>query len=132
MLFARQKGDISEFLNGAQAVRNLKPGDKVLTSESCTHNVSHEDIGRVKIPKLLNNYVGGEIDFNFRVGHDFPEDIEDYKLIIHCGACMINRKTVLNRVKECKEKNVPITNYGVVLSFLTNTLDRSKKIFCKE
>lgn len=129
MLFARQKGDISEFLNGANAVRNLKPGDKVLISESCTHNVSHEDIGRVKIPKLLNKYVGGEINFNFRVGHDFPEDIEDYKLIIHCGACMINRKTVLNRVNECKEKNVPITNYGVILSFLTDTLDRSKAIF---
>lgn len=132
MLFARQKGDIDVFLNGAEAIRDLNIGDKILISESCTHNVSHEDIGRIKIPKLLNKYVGGDLDFTFRVGHDFPENINEYKLIIHCGSCMINRKTVLNRINECKEKNVPITNYGVVLSFLTNTLDRSKKIFCKE
>ena len=129
MLFARQKGDIDEFLNGAESIRNLKIGDNVLISESCSHNVSHEDIGRVKIPKLLNEYVGGNLNFTFRVGHDFPEDIEQYKLIIHCGACMINRKTVVNRINISKEKNVPITNYGVVLSFLTNTLDRSRVIF---
>ena len=129
MLFARQKGDIQEFLKGVAAVKNLKSGDRVLISESCTHNVSHEDIGRIKIPKLLNQFVGGEIEFDFEVGHNFPEDIEKYKLIIHCGACMINRKTVLNRIKECKNKNIPITNYGVILSFLTNTLDRSRSIF---
>ncbi|MDD6796082.1 MAG: [FeFe] hydrogenase H-cluster maturation GTPase HydF [Clostridiaceae bacterium] len=129
MLFARQKGDIKEFINGVQAVRNLKPGDKVLISESCTHNVSHEDIGRVKIPKLLNKYVGGELDITHKVGHEFDDDITKYKLIIHCGACMVNRKTVVNRIKMCKENNVPITNYGVILSFLTNTLERSKVIF---
>ena len=129
MLFARQKGDIHEFLKGVEAVRNLKPKDKILISESCTHNTSHEDIGRVKIPKLLSKYVGGDLDITFKVGHEFPEEIEDYKLIIHCGACMINRKTVVNRINLCKEKEVPITNYGVILSFLTNTLDRSKVIF---
>lgn len=131
MLFARQKGDIKEFIKGVEAVKSLKPGDKVLISESCTHNVSHEDIGRVKIPRLLKKYVGGDLDIEFKAGHEFPEDIEKYKLIIHCGACMINRKTVLNRIELCKEKNVPITNYGVVLSFLTNTLERSKVIFNK-
>lgn len=129
MLFARQKGDIHEFLKGVEAVRNLKPKDKILISESCTHNTSHEDIGRVKIPKLLSKYVGGDLDITFKVGHEFLEEIEDYKLIIHCGACMINRKTVVNRINLCKEKEVPITNYGVILSFLTNTLDRSKVIF---
>jgi [FeFe] hydrogenase H-cluster maturation GTPase HydF len=129
MLFARQKGDIEEFLNGAQAIRGLKAGDKVLISESCTHNVSHEDIGRIKIPNMLNKYVGGKLDFEFRVGHEFPDDIEKYSLIIHCGACMINRKTVINRINQAKNKNVPITNYGVVLSFLTETLDRSRVIF---
>lgn len=129
MLFARQKGDIHGFIEGVQAIRNLKPNDKILISESCTHNVSHEDIGRVKIPKLLSKYIGGDLDIDFRAGHDFPEDIEKYKLVLHCGACMINRKTVLNRVKMCKEKNVPISNYGVAISFLTNTLDRSKIIF---
>ena len=129
MLFARQKGDINEFLEGVQAVRNLKPGDKILISESCTHNVSHEDIGRIKIPKLLNKYVGGDLNIDFKIGHEFTDNINEYKLIIHCGACMLNRKTVVNRINICKEKSVPITNYGVILSFLTNTLERSKVIF---
>lgn len=129
MLFARQKGDINEFINGVWGVRNLKPGDKVLISESCSHNVSHEDIGRVKIPTLLEKYVGGKLDFEFKIGYDFTEDIGDYKLIIHCGGCMVNRKTILNRINLCKERKVYITNYGVLLSFLTNTLERSKVIF---
>ena len=129
MLFARQKGDINEFINGVWGVRNLKPGDKVLISESCSHNVSHEDIGRVKIPTLLEKYVGCKLDFEFKIGYDFAEDIGDYKLIIHCGGCMVNRKTILNRINLCKERKVYITNYGVLLSFLTNTLERSKVIF---
>ena len=129
MLFARQKGDINEFINGVWGVRNLKPGDKVLISESCSHNVSHEDIGRVKIPTLLEKYVGGKLDFEFKIGYDFAEDIGDYKLIIHCGGCMVNRKTILNRINLCKERKVYITNYGVLLSFLTNTLERSTVIF---
>lgn len=129
MLFARQKGDINEFINGVWGVRNLKPGDKVLISESCSHNVSHEDIGRVKIPTLLEKYVGGKLNFEFKIGYDFAEDIGDYKLIIHCGGCMVNRKTILNRINLCKERKVYITNYGVLLSFLTNTLERSKVIF---
>lgn len=129
MLFARQKGDINEFINGVWGVRNLKPGDKVLISESCSHNVSHEDIGRVKIPTLLQKYVGGKLNFEFKIGYDFAEDIGDYKLIIHCGGCMVNRKTILNRINLCKERKVYITNYGVLLSFLTNTLERSKVIF---
>lgn len=131
MLFARQKGDFHEFLNGVETVRKLSPGDKILICESCTHNVSHEDIGRIKIPKLLTNYVKGNLDINFITGHDFPEDITKYKLIIHCGACMVNRKTVINRVNLCKNKGIPITNYGIILSFLTNTLERSKIIFLK-
>lgn len=129
MLFARQKGNINEFIQGVDMVRRLKPGDKVLVAESCSHNTSHEDIGRVKIPKLLEEYVGGKLDFEFKIGYDFAENIENYKLIIHCGGCMINRKTILNRINLCKEKEVPITNYGVIISFLTNTLERSKVIF---
>jgi len=129
MLFARQKGDINEFIEGVQAVRNLKPGDKILISESCTHSVSHEDIGRIKIPKLLTKYVGGELEIDFKVGHEFTDNINKYKLIIHCGACMLNRKTVVNRITICKENSIPITNYGVILSFLTDTLERSKVIF---
>ncbi|MDO5038666.1 [FeFe] hydrogenase H-cluster maturation GTPase HydF [Clostridium sp.] len=125
ILFARQKGDLKSFIDGVNKIRLLKPGANILISESCTHNVSHEDIGRIKIPKLLEKYVGGKLNFEFRVGHDFPENIQKYDLIIHCGACMINRKTVLNRVKICSDKEIPITNYGVVLAFLTGILDRS-------
>ena len=126
ILFARHKGEISDFIKGANAVKNLKEGSKILISESCTHNVSHEDIGRVKIPKLLTKYVGRKLNFEYRVGHDFPDNIKEYDLIIHCGACMINRKTVVNH---CKEENVPITNYGIILAFLNDILDRSVKCF---
>ncbi|GAB6169897.1 [FeFe] hydrogenase H-cluster maturation GTPase HydF [Clostridium carnis] len=128
ILFARHKGDIKTFIQGVKEIRKLKPGDKILISESCSHNISHEDIGRVKIPNLLNKYVGGELNYEFRVGHDFPENINEYSLIIHCGACMINRKTVINRVNYCNEKNIPITNYGVVLAFLTGILERATDI----
>ena len=93
--------------------------------EDALKDLKNVDLGRVKIPKLLEKFVGGKLNFNYRVGHDFPDDIEKYDLIIHCGACMINRKTVLNRVNLCNEKNISITNYGVVLAFLTGILDRS-------
>ena len=131
MLFARQKGDINEFINGTNYIKKLKPKDKVLVLESCTHNVSHEDIGRVKIPKMLNKLVGGELDYTYMVGYDFPSDLDKYKFVIHCGGCMINRKTIMNRISICKRKKIPIVNYGVILSYLTNTLDRSKEIFNK-
>lgn len=128
MLFARHKGDINAFVDGSIKVRNLNRDSKILISESCSHNVSHEDIGRVKIPKMLNKYTGFDLHYEYRVGHDFPDDIEKYDLIIHCGACMINRKTVLNRVKLCKEKGIPITNYGVLIAYLTGILDRTMLI----
>ena len=125
MLFARQKGDFEEFIKGAFKINSLNKNSKILIAESCTHNVSHEDIGRVKIPKLINKFVGEELSYEYSIFHDFPEDIDKYDLIIHCGACMINRKTVINRVNECKEKNVPITNYGIVLAYLNGILERS-------
>lgn len=129
MLFARQKGDFEEFIKGAFKIKGLNKNSKVLIAESCTHNVSHEDIGRVKIPKLINKFVGEELNYEYSIFHDFPEDIDKYDLIIHCGACMINRKTVINRVNECKEKNVPITNYGIVLAYLNGILERSLSLF---
>lgn len=131
MLFARQKGDFEEFVKGALSIKNLNKDSKILMAESCTHNVSHEDIGRVKIPKLLNKYVGYELNYEYAIFHDFPEDIGKYDLIIHCGACMINRKTVVNRVKISKEKGVPITNYGILLARLNGILDRSLSVFRK-
>jgi len=129
MLFAKQKGNINDFLDGVQAVRNLKPNDKILISECCTHNVSHEDIGRVKIPRLLEKYIGGKLNIHYKVGYSFPDNLSEYKLVIHCGGCMVNSKTILNRIEECKKNSVPITNYGVIISYLTNTLDRSRIIF---
>ncbi|GAA0085745.1 [FeFe] hydrogenase H-cluster maturation GTPase HydF [Clostridium sp. CTA-7] len=129
MLFARQKGDFEEFIKGALSIKNLKENSKILIAESCTHNVSHEDIGRVKIPKLLNNFVGTELNYEYSIFHDFPEDIDKYDLIIHCGACMINRKTVVNRVNQCIEKGVSITNYGILLAYLNGILERSLSLF---
>lgn len=129
MLFARQKGDLAVFVDGVNKIKYLNESSRILISESCSHNVSHEDIGRAKIPKLLNKHVGYDLNYEYRVGHDFPEDIEKYDLIIHCGACMINRKTVINRINQCKDKNVAITNYGVILAYLTGILDRTLSIY---
>ena len=129
MLFARQKGDFNEFVKGAMTIKSLNKDSKILIAESCTHNVSHEDIGRVKIPKLLNKYVGSELSYEYKIFHDFPDNLEGYDLVIHCGACMINRKTVINRINNCIENNVPITNYGIILAFLSGILERSLSIF---
>ena len=129
ILFARQKGELSYLLEGANKLKDLKPGDKILICESCTHNISHEDIGRVKIPRMLNKIAGGELNLEYKVGYDFDEDVEKYDMVIHCGACMVNRKSVINKINLCKEKNVPITNYGLVIAYFTGILDRSIGIF---
>ena len=129
ILFARQKGELSDFLEGSNKLKNLKPGNKILICESCTHNVSHEDIGRVKIPRMLTKIAGGELNLEYKVGYDFNEDVEKYDMVIHCGACMVNRKSVINKINLFKEKNVPITNYGLVIAYFTGILDRSVEIF---
>ena len=129
ILFARQKGEFNEFLEGTKKLDTLKPNDRILICESCSHNVSHEDIGRVKIPNMLRKIAGGDLNIEYMVGYDFKENVEVYDLIIHCGACMVNRKSVLNKIKVCKEKNVPITNYGMVIAYFTKILDRSIEIF---
>ena len=128
ILFARLKGDLEEFVNGARAIENLKDGDMVLILESCTHHAIEDDIGRVKIPNLLRKKTGKNLVIHNYAGHDFP-DIKDYKLIIHCGACMTNRREVLSRVLIANQNNVPITNYGVVISYCLGILPRAIKIF---
>lgn len=128
ILFARLKGDLDEFVNGARAIENLKDGDMVLILESCTHHAIEDDIGRVKIPNLLRKKTGKNLVIHNYAGHDFP-DIKDYKLIIHCGACMTNRREVLSRVLIANQNNVPITNYGVVISYCLGILSRAIKIF---
>ena len=129
ILFATQKGELEQFLEGTKKLDTLNPNDRILICESCTHNISHEDIGRVKIPNMLRKIAGGVLNIDYMVGYDFKENVEDYDLIIHCGACMVNRKSVLNKIKVCKEKNVPITNYGMVIAYFTKILDRSVEIF---
>ena len=128
ILFARLKGDLDEFVNGARAIENLKDGDMVLILESCTHHAIEDDIGRVKIPNLLRKKTGKNLVIHNYAGHDFP-DIKDYKFIIHCGACMTNRREILSRVLIANQNNVPITNYGVVISYCLGILPRAIKIF---
>lgn len=128
ILFARLKGDLDEFTKGAEAIENLKDGDMVLILESCTHHAIEDDIGRVKIPNLLRKRTGKNLVIHNYAGHDFP-DVKDYKLIIHCGACMTNRREVLSRILIANKSDVPITNYGVAISYCLGILPRAVKIF---
>ena len=128
ILVARLKGDLDEFVKGAKAIENLKDGDLVLILESCTHHAIEDDIGRVKIPNLLRKKTGKNLVIHNYAGHDFP-DIKDYKLIIHCGACMTNRREVLSRILLSDKAGVPITNYGIVISYCLGILSRAVKIF---
>lgn len=128
ILFARLKGDLSAFAKGAEAIDTLEDGDKVLILESCTHHAIEDDIGRVKIPNLLKKKTGKKLVIENIAGHDFPE-ISDYKLIIHCGACMTNRREILSRILSANQKGVPISNYGIVISYCLGILPRAMKIF---
>lgn len=128
ILFARLKGDLNAFAKGSEAIGNLQDGDRVLILESCTHHAIDDDIGRVKIPNLLRKKTGKNLIIDNISGHDFP-DISDYKLVIHCGACMTNRKEVLSRILIAGKQNVPITNYGICISYCLGILPRAMKIF---
>lgn len=128
ILFARLKGDLNAFSQGAKSIEKLQDGDRVLILESCTHHAIEDDIGRVKIPNLLRKKTGKNLIIDNIAGHDFP-DISKYKLIIHCGACMTNRREVLSRILLASENNVPITNYGICISYCLGILPRALKIF---
>lgn len=128
ILFARLKGDLNTFSQGAKSIEKLQDGDRVLILESCTHHAIEDDIGRVKIPNLLRKKTGKNLIIDNIAGHDFP-DISKYKLIIHCGACMTNRREVLSRILLASENNVPITNYGICISYCLGILSRALKIF---
>jgi [FeFe] hydrogenase H-cluster maturation GTPase HydF len=129
ILLSRLKGDLVAQTRAAVTVDSLRPGDKVLVAESCTHHPIEEDIGRVKIPRWLEQYVGGELEFTSVKGRDFPLDLSPYKLVIHCGACMSNRQEMLSRIAECHRQGVPITNYGLVIAYSLGILERALEPF---
>jgi [FeFe] hydrogenase H-cluster maturation GTPase HydF len=129
ILFARHKGDLATLVEGARAIEDLVPGDRVLVSEACTHHRVEDDIGTVKIPRWLNQLVGGPLDYTWVSGPELPGDLSGYKLIIHCGACMINRKEMLHRLMVAKHAGVPIVNYGVLIAYVMGILERTLKPF---
>lgn len=124
ILFARYKGKLKQVVEGALAVKDLKPGDKVLIAEACTHHSQKDDIGRIKIPAWLNNRVGGMLKYQYSTGWDFPANLSEVKLVIHCGACMLNRREVLYRLNLLQQIGVPVVNYGVLIAYLHGILDR--------
>jgi [FeFe] hydrogenase H-cluster maturation GTPase HydF len=129
ILFARYKGDLNAFVKGAYAIDNLKPGDKILIAESCSHHPIAEDIGRVKIPRWLTEYAGGELKFDVYQGNDFPQNLAEYKLVLQCGGCMTNRRQILSRIEHCRKKDVPITNYGVAIAYILGIFERALRPF---
>ncbi len=122
VLMAAFKGDIHYFAESAAVIDSLRPGDRVLIAEACTHAPQSEDIGRVKIPAMLNNKAGGTLTVDIVSGRDFPTDLSPYSLVIHCGGCMFNRRLILNRVRKAKSQQVPMTNYGIAIAHLTGLL----------
>ena len=124
VLFAKFKGDINAFVQGAAAIDQLTADSRVLIAEACTHAPLQEDIGRVKIPRLLRKRVGESLQVDIVSGTDFPADLSGYQLVIHCGACMFNRKYVLSRIEQAQKQGVPITNYGVAIAKLSGILDK--------
>jgi [FeFe] hydrogenase H-cluster maturation GTPase HydF len=124
ILFARLKGDLRKFAMGAAAIDSLQPGDRVLIAESCSHHALEDDIGRVKIPRWLRQYVGMDLQVDVFAGRDFPGNLSEYRLAIQCGGCMQNRREVLSRIEKCESAGVPITNYGLCISHTQGVLKR--------
>lgn len=127
MLFARQKGDFERLTQGARAIEALKPGDRVLISEACTHARQCGDIGTEQIPQLLQARAGGALEFTWTSGKGFPEDLSGYRLAVHCGGCMINRREMLRRLEELELAGLPVVNYGVLIAHCQGILERTKE-----
>jgi [FeFe] hydrogenase H-cluster maturation GTPase HydF len=129
VLMARQRGDFAAQIAGARAIGDLKPGDRILVAESCTHHPVEDDIGRVKLPRWLNERVGGELVFDTVQGHDFPEDLSAYSLVVHCGGCTMNRQEIQSRLRHCQLAGVPATNYGLAIAFCVGIFQRALEPF---
>ncbi|MDP4282463.1 MAG: [FeFe] hydrogenase H-cluster maturation GTPase HydF, partial [Bacteroidota bacterium] len=123
---ARQKGDFEHYLQGTPAISNLKDGDRVLILESCSHHVTCDDIGRTKIPRWISNFTGKKLEFDTVAGLSaLPRPIQEYSLVIQCGACMITRRQLLNRLKPAIEAGIPVTNYGLAISYVHGIFNRA-------
>jgi [FeFe] hydrogenase H-cluster maturation GTPase HydF len=129
ILMSRFKGDLTAQVQGALAIENLRGGDRVLIAEACSHHPIGEDIGRVKIPRWLTQFVGGQLHFEHVQGHDFPKDLSPYRLVVHCGACMWNRREMLSRILRCQQAGVPITNYGLAIAYSLGIFERALEPF---
>ena len=129
ILMANYKGSLETLLNGAKTISELKDGDKVLISEGCTHHRQCNDIGTVKLPNWIKKFTEKNIDFDFTQGGEFPNDLSKYKLIVHCGGCMLNEAEMKSRIKHTKEQGIPIVNYGMAIAYMNGILDRGMRIF---
>jgi [FeFe] hydrogenase H-cluster maturation GTPase HydF len=124
ILFARHKGNLVDLVKSAKAIDKLKDGDRILIAEGCTHHRQSDDIGTVKIPRWLRQYTGKKLEFDFASGVTFTDEVKKYSLIVHCGACMMNRAAMLNRIEAAKNFNVPIVNYGVLIAYVQGIFPR--------
>jgi [FeFe] hydrogenase H-cluster maturation GTPase HydF len=129
ILFARYKGDLETLLQGAAAIDTLKEGGRVLIAEACTHHPLEDDIGRIKIPRWIEAYRGYSLQWDIAAGKDFPADLADYDLVIHCGGCMLNRRGMLSRLEQAAEAGVPVTNYGLAIAAAHGHLQRVTACF---
>ena len=129
IVFARYKGELKELVKGAAVLKNLNDGDKLLISEGCTHHRQCNDIGTVKLPSWIKNFTGKDINFSFTEGGDFPVNPEEYKLVVHCGGCMLGEKEMNSRIEKCKNAGVPMVNYGVAIAMMNGILNRSLEVF---
>lgn len=129
ILFARYKGSLKTLVDGARMLRHLENGDKILISEGCTHHRQCDDIGTVKLPRLIRNYTGKELEFEFTSGTEFPFSLEKYRLIVHCGGCMLNEREMKYRIRCAEDAGIPITNYGTAIACMKGILERSIEIF---
>jgi [FeFe] hydrogenase H-cluster maturation GTPase HydF len=129
ILMARLKGDLPIFVNGLKKVEELQNGDNIFIAEACTHHAQKDDIGTIKIPKWLREHTGKELKIDIAHGLDFPQNITDYKLIIHCGGCMLTRKSMQIRLKQARMMDIPIVNYGILISYLHGAIPRALEPF---
>ena len=129
ILFARYKGDLDTVVKGADKLSDLNDGDKILISEGCTHHRQCKDIGTVKLPGWIEKFSGKHLEFTFTSGSDFPSDLSDYALVVHCGGCTLNENEMKNRLERCRQQGVPITNYGTAIAEINGILRRSLEVF---